>query len=125
MYISKALYDFMFSKLEIEYSGCHNSDPKNPLWGRRAYFRISLNGTYYNKVTVPVTVLEPTKKQLNSLLKKELLKRINEIGLMLDVDGYSHCRIIEVDPYSVKRLVHDFFENKYLDIDYKEWYRSL
>ncbi len=115
MYIENSLLDLIISKLTIEYSGCHNSDSKNPLWGRAAYWRIYVGDTYIAKITTPVKSLEPTKKTLDKLFRAELKKRIEAIHERFTTDHYGNMQIEQRDPYSMKRLL-GMFENKYYDL---------
>jgi hypothetical protein len=119
MYIENSALDLLIKTLRIEYSGTHNSDPKAPMWGRRAYWRLYLGDTYIAKVTAPVKSLQPKQITLDKLLKAELRKRIEAITERLQFDHYGQMQIVALDPYSVRRLVESL-EGKYIDIEMRK-----
>lgn len=119
MYIQNDILDLMISKLTIEYSGTHNSDLKNPLWGRRAYWRIFMQDYgFVCKITAPVKSINPTQKTLNKLFRAELKKRLNAIDTIVQTDHYSQIHVIEIDPYSVRTLLK-CVQGKYLNLEKK------
>lgn len=112
MRISDYLLNVIISELRIEYNGTHNSDPKSPLWGRCAYWRIYLGDTYINKITAPVKSINPKQATLNRLLKLELKKRINAIEESLECSHYGEIVKVFCDPYSIMPLIKAF-EGRY------------
>ena len=124
MYIDSFVIDCIYSKIKIEYSGTHAPHNDTPLYGRRAYWRLYMpDGTYVAKVTAPVKTINPRQKTLEKLLKAELRKRLGEIGFRMDIDNYGCMRVVESDPYSVRRLL-ELVEGKYTNIHFKELYRA-
>lgn len=119
MYIQKSIVQAILKskKVTIEYSGTHNSDFKNPLYGRRAYWRLYLQDVgFVCKVTTPVKSLNPKKETLDKLLEAELLKRLSAIDLSVDLNSYGQVTgPREIDPYSVKRLL-SVVVGEYLDL---------
>lgn len=124
MYIDSFVIECIISKLKIEYGGCHAPHNDTPLYGRRAYWRVYLeDGTYVAKITTPVKTLNPKPKTLNKLLRAELRNRLGEIGYRMDIDNYGCMRVVESDPYSLKRLL-ELVDGKYMDIHFKQLYRA-
>lgn len=116
MYISVASVEFILSQCRVEYSGTHNSDSKNPLWGRAAYWRIYLGDTYICKITAPVKSINPRPATLHKLLVNELRERIFSIGEYVEMDHYAQIKIERRDPSGVERLVNNIV-GKYWDIE--------
>lgn len=108
MYIDNALLDLIIASplVTIEYSGTHNSDPKAPLWGRRAYWRVYIQGSGFAfKITAPVKSISPKKATLDKLFKAELKNRFEAIGEHFTTDHYGRMQVEYRDPYSVKQLL--------------------
>lgn len=105
MYIQDSLLDLLISQLTIEYNGTHNADSKNPLWGRHAYWRVYLNGSFVAKITTRVHSINPRPETLKKLFKAELKKRIGAISETVEADHYTQVYILQRDPYGVRRLV--------------------
>jgi hypothetical protein len=125
MYIDDKVLDILINSLTLEYHGCHSPDSTDPLWGRCAYWRVYYKDKYYAKITTPVKVLEPSKKQLKTLFKKELKKRIDSIGYTLDVNSYLAMSVVVCDPYSLKGLVEDVLCGKFIDIDFPKDFERI
>lgn len=116
MYISDSLIELIISRCTIEYNGTHNSDRKNPLWGRAAYWRVYVPGYgFCCKITAPVKSINPKQKTLDKLLRAELRKRIEAIQETCETDHYGEVHIYMLDPYSVRRLVES------IDKAYTNW----
>jgi hypothetical protein len=117
MRIDGHLLDLLLSRVRVEYSGVHNSDPKNLLWGARAYFRLYAKDTdsYITKITVPVNTLKPSKKTLDRLLRAELKSRLGEIEEVCTTDGYGRVQIESRDPWSL-RYILNLIDGKYVDL---------
>lgn len=92
--------NLILSNAEIEYNGCHNSDPQNPLWGRNAYFMVD-----GHKITFPVKSIEPNWVTLDIGLYKELKRRIEYIEHRIEFDHYTQVQMVQFDPYSMRSLV--------------------
>lgn len=119
MYIGDHVLDFLISQLVIEYYGTHNSDQKNPLWGRHAYWRVYLkDGTYIAKVTVPVKCIKPGAALQARLLKAELRKRLEAIGEVCEYDHYGMVQIGTSDPYGIRSIL-SAIEGKYWQFEKK------
>lgn len=119
MYIDNALLDILIKTLVIEYNGTYNSDPKNPLLGRAAYWRVYLEGYgFVCKITTPVKSIKPKQATLDKLLRAELKKRIEAIHERATTNHYGEIGIEYRDPYNVRRLVESL-ERKYIQIYFK------
>lgn len=107
MKIYDSLIDLILSRCKVEYNGTHNSDPKSPLWGRRAYWRVSIPGYgFCCKITAPVKSINPKQKTLDRLLRAELRRRIEEIQEICETNHYGEVSIYMRDPYGVRPLVN-------------------
>lgn len=122
MYIDSALLDLIIASplITIEYSGTHNSDPKAPLWGRRAYWRVYIQGSgFAMKITAPVKSINPSKKTLAKLFKAELNKRFNEIHERFTTDHYGRMQVEYRDPNNIRQLLK-VAEGYYFDLYSKQ-----
>lgn len=113
MNITNSVLNEIFKKVRFEYSGCHSPDKKNPLWGRAAYWRAYIGGSFVCNITTPVNVMNPRKSTLEKLLKKEVRKRIEAITEIAQPNHYGQIYIYSVDPYSVRPLVESI-DREYL-----------
>lgn len=104
-------------KIRIEYSGTHNSDPKNPLYGRRAYWRLYLEGYgFVCKVTAPVRSINPKQSTLNKLLVTTLKERLSAIDYVVGLNPYGEIsKPYKIDPYSCEKLL-DAVTGEYIDL---------
>lgn len=123
MYIPNSAVQLIMAQVRVEYSGCHAPHSETPLYGRRAYFRLYIGDDYIAKVTVPVKTMNPHKATLDKLLLAEVKRRIEAIGPELDLDRYGCMRVVDRDPYGVKRLL-DLVEGKYIDQECRRAQRS-
>lgn len=107
MRISNSLIDLILSRCTVEYNGTHNSDRNNPLWGRHAYWRVSVPGYgYCRKITAPVKSINPKQKTLDKLLRAELRKRIEAVQETCETNHYGEVCIYMTDPYGVRPLLN-------------------
>jgi hypothetical protein len=120
MYIENAILDLLISKLTIEYSGTHNSDTKNPLWGRCAYWRVfAQDQGFVCKITTPVKCINPRPETLKKLFRAELKKRFESIHERFTSNHYGEMHLEYRDPYGVKPLLK-LLERKYYDLELKK-----
>ncbi len=120
MYIGNSILDLIMKEITIEYNGTHNSDPKAPLWGRRAYWRIShknLRGCM--KITTKVYSVNPRSETLKKLLRVEIKRRIEAIQECMTLDNYGQMYIQQSDPYSIRPLI-EIFERKFLEFEMRK-----
>ncbi len=95
-------------KLKIEYGGCHSPHNETPLYGRNAYWRLSIddpNSHFFAKVTAPVKSLNPTKSTLDKLLRAAIKERIMAITEVVECDHYGQVYIAQRDPYSIRGIL--------------------
>ena len=119
MRIQKSLVDLILKQVRVEYNGTHNPDPKNPLWGRAAYWRLYIGDSYVCKVTTPVKSIKPKQSTLDRLLKAELQHRLESITESLEADPYTQVVIVRYDPYGVRRLL-DLVVGQFYDLKMRE-----
>jgi hypothetical protein len=113
MYVSDYLLNLVIKTITVEYSGTHCPDPKNPLYGRCAYYRLyTPGGGFACKLTFPVKSLNPKQATLDRLFKAELKRRFEAIHERLDTDHYGQMSVVWRDPSGVRVLLKHL-EGKY------------
>lgn len=106
MYISDYLLDLVIKCVRVEYNGTHNSDRENPLWGRRAYWRVYMPSYGFAcKITAPVRSIKPKQATLDRLFREELKRRFEAIHECVETDHYGQVQVVWRDPYSVRKLL--------------------
>jgi len=114
MYIQNTIIEFILTQVEVEYSGTHNSDPKAPLYGRCAYWRIYLDGSFVCKITTPVKSINPKPATLHKLLVEELSKQFRAIQDRIETNEWGQIWRQHSDPYSVEKLLSVVKERGYV-----------
>lgn len=123
MYIDNVLLDILIESLVIEYNGTHapwcNKLGNKGLWGRAAYWHVSVPGTNIShKITARVKSLNPKPETLKKLFRAELQRRIESIHERVTTDHYGQTYLWSLDPSGMRPLVQTIL-GKYINIHYK------